>query len=82
MTWIISSNCKTKKQLTETVKRINAGEHIGTISMENPSMFETREKAWYYLEQIPEGFNEVVTNHPKRSWFARIEKRNGKLRVA
>lgn len=32
--------------------------------------------------EVPEGMTLVVTNHPKRSWFANITRRNGKVVVS
>lgn len=34
------------------------------------------------LNEIPDDIILVVTNHPKRSWFANVEKKNGKVVVS
>ena len=58
-------NIKTKKELRE---RLAAG-HCVTI--EDPSIFKPRS---FLSTDMTVGQREVVTNHPKRSWFAQIER--------
>jgi len=65
-------NAKTKKALKES---INNGE---PVFIENPSIFNPRS---YCAEDIKEGEKSVVTNHPKRSFFATIERKNNILKV-
>lgn len=48
------------------------------VFIKDPSIFAPRT---FKASEIPEGKMEVVTNHPKRSWFASIEKKNGELIV-
>ena len=41
---------------------------------------EARKEARTFIDtDIKEGENIVATNHPKRSWFAQITRKNGKL---
>lgn len=48
------------------------------VTVTDPSIFKPRT---FYVSDMIEGQSEVVTNHPKRSWFAKIERKGGKLRV-
>lgn len=78
MTWIIE-RCKTKKLLKIYAQRINAGEFIGMATVYDPSPIS--QGGYFILEDLPTG-DYVVTNHPKRSWFAKIAKRDGQLKVS
>ena len=63
----------TKKSFREAAL---AGDNIW---IEDPSFFNPR---CFYSDDIPPGRTEVVTNHPKRSWFAQIgRKPSGELFV-
>ena len=73
MTWIIYG-VPTKKALKEAVKegRLNA------IRLENPSFFESNPFCGTLKELVEDSERTgvkviVVTNHPKRSWFAQIK---------
>jgi hypothetical protein len=44
----------------------------------DPSYFTPRD---FCLQHIPEGRVEFVTNHPKRSWFAQVSRKAGKVVV-
>jgi hypothetical protein len=77
MTCIIYG-AKTKKELKERVESLNSGYQCGRLSIEDPSLFKPR---YFNLVEIQEGQEEVVTNHPKRSWFAQVGRRGGKLYV-
>lgn len=75
MTCIVKNIIKypTKKALREAVA---AGE---IVSFEDPSIFNPR---WFTTYTMAKGTTEVVTNHPKRSWFAQVTKDlNGKVVV-
>lgn len=49
------------------------------ITIEDPSVFAPRK--FTTAEMVP-GQSEVVTNHPKRSWFATlIKKEDGRIEV-
>ena len=66
-------NFKTKKEFKQAVKD---GQ---TVIMENPSMFEPYYGSfWDYMEVNK---METFTNHPKRSWFASVTNKQGKLIV-
>ena len=41
----------------------------GRVYIEDPSIFAPRS---FSADEIPVGKTEVVTNHPKRTWFAQI----------
>lgn len=79
MTHIVNpSRYPTKKAFREAVLR-------GTeVYCEDPSIFSPKA---YYLNggenngDLQEGGSFVVTNHPKRSWFAQVERIGGKLKV-
>lgn len=70
MTCIVSF--VTRKQLKEAIN--------------NNHDFFIEDPAWInpqscMASKLPEGKTVVVTNHPKRSWFAKITKKDGKLRL-
>jgi hypothetical protein len=44
---------------------------IANIGIEDPSIFNPR---WFTMGEMTVGQRVVVTNHPKRSWFAQIER--------
>ena len=68
---------KTKKALKEQITR--QLETDSDFFIEDPSIFKPRRGFW--ASEMVEGQSEVVTNHPKRSWFAKIERKNGRLVV-
>lgn len=75
MTHIIDSRIKTKKAFKEAVK---TGEkvYLDDLSIFNPISG--------FLEDVMAEREEItVTNHPKRSWFARVRKskRTGRIIV-
>lgn len=62
----------TKKELKEAVK-------IGDDFMiEDPNPFGGN---FFMLSEMADGKRIAVTNHQKRSWFATIEKKDGKITV-
>jgi len=63
---------KTKKLLKQ---KIQAGEDVG---IDDPSIVNPRS---FFASELAEGESVVVTNHPKRSYFATIKKTGGKLVV-
>jgi len=63
---------KSKKQLVDDIKE---GKNI---IIEDPSIFNPRS---FWSNNISEGEKIVVTNHPKRSFFAIITKKNGSVLV-
>lgn len=75
MTCIVSpSRYPTKKALREAVAKEPA-----RVWIEDPSIFAPRS---FSAAEIGLGLCEVVTNHPKRSWFAQIvRKPDGSLAV-
>ena len=78
MTCIV--NFKTKKEFK------NAVNNNEFILMENPSIFEpySGNLKNYFDTQMERGkynYVETFTNHPKRSWFASVHKKQGKLVV-
>ena len=68
----VPSSIKTKKALREAL--------VGgkRIFLTDPSMFNPQSR---YVYEIKDGESVIVTNHPRRSWFATITKRDGKLEV-
>ncbi len=64
MTCIV--NFSTKKALREALERGEDNFRIDDPSIFNPRSFRPME--------IPVGQKVVVTNHPKRSWFAEIQR--------
>ena len=74
MTCIVSpKRYPTKKAFREAAL---AGDKIW---IEDPSFFNPR---YFFSDDIPPGRTEVVTNHPKRSWYAQIgRKPSGELFV-
>lgn len=82
MTGIIHG-VNTKKELKERVK----SGYIGNIGIEDPSIVNS----WFsslrdWIESVKAGKlpnNFVITNHPKRSWFATLKiNTDGKLIVS
>ena len=77
---------KTKKALKEHVAKmdlLDPLERARDIHVSNPSPFPCGKFEYAgYLHYMPEGKKVIVTNHPKRSWFATIERKNGRLVVA
>ena len=63
---------QTKKELKETI------EDGGLVYIEDPSIVNPRT---FSTSEIKEDEVITVTNHPKRSYFAIIERKNGKLKV-
>ena len=63
----------TKKALKELLERQGGDIFIIDPSIVNPRTFRATE--------IPVGQSEVVTNHPKRSYFAKIKMTKKGLRV-
>lgn len=49
-----------------------------SVAIEDPSIVAPRS---FYAADIQEGEDIFVTNHPKRSWFARVLRRDGRLIV-
>lgn len=63
----------TKKSLKEALEKGEA------VTIEDPSIVAPRV---FTTDDIPLGGKEVVTNHPKRSFFVSIERRvDGTIRV-
>ena len=73
MTWIVIG-AKTKKELKEKLASGGKG-----VSFEDPSIFKP---LFYTAEEVPKGFSLVCTNHPKRSWFAKVERTEKGFRVS
>ena len=70
MTCIV--NFETKKSLIQAVSN-NEEFFIEDPSFMNPRSFTSTE--------LRDGEKIVVTNHPKRSWFAQLQRSNGILKV-
>ena len=65
MTCVVSpTKYPTKKALKAAVEAAPQ-----RVWIEDPSIFSPR---LFSADEIPPGCTEVVTNHPKRSWFAQI----------
>jgi len=69
MTCIVKA--KSKKQFKEDCKT-----KPDNVRIEDPSIFSPRT---FFASQIKEGETIYVTNHPKRSWFANVTRKSGKL---
>ncbi len=63
----------TKKRLKEVLEQTDKDVAIEDPSFTNPRTF--------FSSEIKEGESVIVTNHPKRSYFAKIIKKDGKLKV-
>jgi hypothetical protein len=48
------------------------------VPIEDPSWINPRS---FFSDEIKEGETVYVTNHPKRSWFAQITRKDGVLKV-
>jgi hypothetical protein len=74
MTCIVSpERYKTKKALREAIALTP-----DSVNIEDPSLFNPR---YFSADTIKDGQEEVVTNHPKRSWFAQVGRKSGRLYV-
>lgn len=74
MTCIVNNEWyPTKKRLKEIIETTNK-----EVPIEDPSFMNPRS---FFSTDIKDGENIVVTNHPKRSYFASIKRINGKLKV-
>lgn len=72
---------KTKKALKEAVAHLCSGEAgIGNIRFDDPSVHAPRPVELYLIDGkltidgLPPNQSIYVTNHPKRSWFARVSR--------
>lgn len=75
MTWICSG-ARTKKELKKLLE-VNPS----AVWLEDPSVFEPNPFAGP-ASRLPVGQRVVVTNHPRRTWFAEIERRpDGSFKV-
>ena len=77
MTMIIEGYAS-KKALREAVA-------AGTeVTVYDPSLMEDWRKygEYFKISSLPEGASIVATNHPKRSWFAEISVKGGKIKVS
>ena len=79
MTHIVPPTIKTKKELKEEIK---AGRRL---YFQDPSLFNPQ--SWEVNStsnlSLPKGSTIYCTNHPKRSWFAQItRKQDGTYRVS
>lgn len=65
----------TKKELKEVVESLNAGMLKETFVFFVDPAILAEWKGWEgKLEDMPAGTSITCTNHPKRSWFATVEK--------
>jgi len=80
MTCIVSpQHFPTKKALKQRIEEINNSEWITpAVWIEDPSIVNPRA---FFATNMKEGEEVVVTNHPKRSWFAQVGRKGGKLYV-
>lgn len=63
----------TKKALISAVKSVPGG-----VFLKDPSFVSPRDLR---ADEIKEGEHVYCTNHPRRSWFASIYRKNGELKV-
>ena len=82
MTCIVT-RFKTKVQMKAAVQALNlpsmdTGASPHDFWIDDPSIFSPKP---CMASAIKEGEEKVVTNHPKRSWFAQIGRKQGKLYV-
>ena len=74
MTCIVNNEWyPTKKRLKEIIETTDK-----EVAIEDPSIVNPRT---FFSNEIKEGESVVVTNHPKRSYFAKITRKDGKLKV-
>lgn len=74
MTWICYG-AKTKSELKRKLS-----DTAPDISFEDPSIFAPR---FFWAQDMEPGTSLICTNHPKRSWFAKVERRpGGEFRVS
>jgi len=71
MTCIVKAT--SKKEFKEAIK-----DKPERVRIEDPSVFAPRT---FFATHIKEGETIYVTNHPKRSWFANVTRKKGKLIV-
>ena len=63
---------------TKKAFKLAVEQNPGSVSVYDPSIMGERH---FTAEAIPDGREEVVTNHPRRSWFAQVGRKGGKLYV-
>lgn len=69
----VYSRVKTKKDLKQAAKEgFNAELQVTDLEFGSGIVG---------LNEIPEDWAVTVTNHPKRSWFATVTRKNGKVKV-
>lgn len=78
------TSCPTKKMLKHNIQLLNNPQSQFDMLLEDPNLKSTwRNHGFEFSPTIlQEGEIIVVTNHPKRSWFATITRKNGKLVVS
>lgn len=69
----------TKKELREKCALINEGNPEVHLEVEDPSIFKPRK---FTVADMQIGQSETVTNHPKRSWFATIQRTERGFKVS
>lgn len=72
-TFLAGRPIPSKKALKERVLTAPA-----TVLIQDPSIFQPRT---FYVDEMQVGQVEVCTNHPKRSWFAQIERTSKGFKV-
>ena len=83
MTCIADERIRSKAKLKVYAADLNAEMNRGPLYIfRDPSLFNPKAGGSpFTLSQIAEGEEIVVTNHPKRSWFAQVGRKGGKLYV-
>lgn len=84
MTCIIDPRCRTKKELKLQADALNdpAKRVDYLFILRDPALFNPKEEGQHFtLSNVYEGEEIVVTNHPRRSWFAQVGRKNGRLYV-
>lgn len=71
MTCIVAH--KTKKSLKEEIRK------GVSVIIQDPSIMSSRS---FQVSDIQEGETVFVTNHPQRTWFAKITRKSGMLVVS
>jgi hypothetical protein len=81
MPHIVESHITTKKMLKAYAQAWNEKTHPtergGNVYFADPSIFPGARD--FSFDSLPEGGRFSCTDHPKRSWFASVAKRDGKI---
>jgi hypothetical protein len=79
---VICKGAQTKKELVKRAKLHNEGQGPQGVNFSDPAIKDAHHRGLPFgFGAIVEGTKFVCTNHPARSWFASVERKDGKVVV-